>query len=184
MFYFLSELRTEEERDRVLRYYLRFGQAMKHEAFRCMQNEYDAEDMVQQVFAKISTCPLRYFEKEVPGKSFVYYLTTSVRNLCRDELRRRSSHPMVHYDDPELTPQEELRLENFDVKSINSLILRQCLDRIPGHYKTLLMDHYGYGFSLKELAHMYGKTLECLKSRLKRAKLALIDAAQEVVNDV
>src|SRR5262245_31586108 len=72
----------------------KYKQPVLNVVFRTLQDLTEAEDIAQQVFVQVFKSAHRY---EVSAK-FSTWLYTIARNLCLNELRRRSRHPAESLD--------------------------------------------------------------------------------------
>ena len=89
----------------------KYKQPVINVAARMLRDPVEAEDLAQNVFVQVYKSADRY---RVASK-FSTWLFTIVRNLCLNEIRRRSRHPAESLDapHPEL---EDLPLQQFEDK--------------------------------------------------------------------
>src|SRR3954463_11206367 len=74
----------------------KYKQPVMNLAFRTLADATEAEDLAQHVFLQVYKSAHRY---EVSAK-FSTWIFTIARNLCLNEIRRRSRHPAASLDAP------------------------------------------------------------------------------------
>lgn len=74
----------------------RWQQPIVHFIYRMLPDQEEAEDLAQSVFVQLWRTADRY----EPAARFSTFLFTIARNLCLNELRRRSRHPATRLDAP------------------------------------------------------------------------------------
>src|SRR5689334_13554443 len=74
----------------------KYKQPVMNLAFRMLRDATEAEDLAQNVFIQVHRSATRY---QVASK-FSTWLFTIARNLCLNEIRRRSRHPADSMDQP------------------------------------------------------------------------------------
>ena len=130
-------------------------------AARFTANRYDAEDIVQECFAKL------YVRREQwkDGASFKAYLYTMIRNRCTDFFRLKREKPEVSEEELELISREGLPEEReriFDTVS-----------RLKPEYRTALYLFAYEQMNYREIAKVMGKTQAQIKITLHRARKSL-----------
>jgi RNA polymerase sigma-70 factor (ECF subfamily) len=109
----------------------KYKQPVIHFAYRMLRDATEAEDLAQAVFVQVFKSASRY----LPGSKFSTWLFTITRNLCLNEIRRRSRHPAESLDAPH--PQgdfeESCAVQIEDKKGFSapdSLLHRELEDKI------------------------------------------------------
>jgi RNA polymerase sigma-70 factor (ECF subfamily) len=134
--------------------------------------EQDVEDVTQEIF--IAT--LKSLKNYRGEAKFRTWLSTLVSRQIADYYRRRSPvEAEVEYseennddDQPrqvvpgEATGQDRSPLED-------QILLRQCLQKIPGHYREIILCRFIEGLSFSEIANIQKMSLEATKSQFRRA---------------
>ena len=82
----------------------KYQQPVMNLVYRMLRDATEAEDIAQNVFVQVYRSAHRY---EVAGK-FSTWLFTIARNLCLNELRRRSRHPAESIDTPHPEQEDQL----------------------------------------------------------------------------
>src|SRR5688572_27418610 len=92
----------------------KYKQPVLNLAYRILRDATEAEDLAQNVFVQVFKSADRY---RVEAK-FTTWLFTIARNLCLNELRRRSRHPAESID-AAATPDEDAPARQFeDVRNV------------------------------------------------------------------
>ena len=148
-------------------------------AYRMLRDATEAEDLAQNVFVQVYKSAHRY---EVASK-FSTWLFTIVRNLCLNEIRRRSRHPADSMDaaHPE---QEDQPLHQFeDTKTFSppdSLLqgelaekIEQALGDLPENQRTAIALCRQDELSYEDIAKVLGCSLSATKSLIHRGRETL-----------
>ncbi len=134
-------------------------------AFRLLGNATDAEDAAQESFVRAYTHLARYD----PDRSFPTWLLSIAAHHCIDILRRSrrfrtkpvdDSHEIPAGDDP----------ERCAVDGERNSEIRQALDLLPDHYRVIVVLHYWYDMSCREIGRVVGLSEGVVKVRLHRAR--------------
>jgi RNA polymerase sigma-70 factor (ECF subfamily) len=162
-------------RPRVLRYLAR------------MAGEAEAEDLAQEVFAKVSR-GLGDFRGDADLSTWVYRIAT---NTALDRLRRRGKP--AESVDPSLVDAiviaesdrnvwtDEIRqtLEGRVIRDEMNACIRDVINRLPENYRTVIILGDLEGFQDREIAEILGLSLRNAKVRLHRARAQLRQALEK-----
>jgi RNA polymerase sigma-70 factor, ECF subfamily len=112
-----------------------------------VHDHHEAEDITQNVFAKLITAIAKYEERSVP---FAAWLMRVARNATLDHLRARRQIPVeeVHATEP---GDDRLELERRQC-------LKEALARLPEEQRKVLVLRHVLGLSPPEIAERLGKT--------------------------
>ena len=133
-------------------------QTVDRVAFTYMKNSYDAEDAVQETFARLIRSGERFRSREKEKA----WLIVTVSNVCKDMLRR-------HYrSDRALEDYQYLAAPPHEIDETMEAILR-----LPEKYKTAVYLFYYEGYTAREIARMLGEKPNTVSSRIGRARLLL-----------
>src|SRR4051794_33435186 len=164
------------DREAVRYLYLRFAPNVYGYARSLVRDEHEAEDVTQQVFARLMTALARYEDRGVPFSAWILRIT---HNMAIDHMRRR----LTPYDE---TTVAEVTDENR-ARELSSA-LREALEDLPEvQRQVLVMRHVG-GLSPGEIAERLDKSEDsihglhhrgrrALRSALRRAEAAPVVAA-------
>ena len=157
----------------------KYKQPVMNVAYRMLRDATEAEDLAQNVFVQVYKSAHRY---EVASK-FSTWLFTIVRNLCLNEIRRRSRHPADSMDaaHPE---QEDQPLHQFeDTKTFSppdSLLqgelaekIEQALGDLPENQRTAIVLCCQDELSYEDIAKVLGCSLSATKSLIHRGRETL-----------
>src|SRR5215469_15703127 len=89
----------------------KYKQPVLNLAYRTLHDATEAEDLAQNVFVQVYKSAERYKSTA----KFSTWLFTIARNLCLNEIRRRSRHPAESLDTPH-PDQEDQPLHQFEDK--------------------------------------------------------------------
>jgi RNA polymerase sigma factor (sigma-70 family) len=154
---------------------------------RRVNNETDAEDILQDVFYQLVT---NYSVTE-PIEQLTAWLFTAARNKIIDWYRKRkvSMASLDHLvDDVPLNLTDILYDPTQDPEKIfaNSMLwteLAEALDDLPEQQREVFVMHELEGKSFKEIAEITGEPMNTLLSRKRYAVLYLREQLQEVYNE-
>jgi len=149
-----------------------------------LRNRNDAEDIAQQVFAKIYFS-IKNFDFRSSLLTWIYKITV---NECYDYLRKKRVRKLVYESD---FSEEDLRLmENAEqsqekVRPVDATLAQRdlvmkLLGKVSEEERTLLLLKEVEGHSVEELAAMTGMNQNTIKVKLFRARQKLLKAAKRM----
>lgn len=150
---------------------------------RMVRNREEAEDLAQDAFVKVFSMLERYN----PTYAFSSWLFKITSNLCIDSLRKRriegvSMDEPVQSDSGEYVRQyesEEDDPETVAIKRERAGHLMEAIDRLPTHYKLMVLLRHQEGLSYEEIASTVGVPLGTVKARIHRARQMLRKLLEE-----
>jgi len=153
--------------------------------FGILRNHNDAEDIAQQVFAKIYFS-IKNFDFRSSLLTWIYKITV---NECYDYLRKKRVRKLVYESD--FSEEDSLRMENSEQGMDRSpavdsslekrdLVLK-LLSKVSEDDRTLLLLKEVEGHSVEELAEMTGLNENTIKVKLFRTRQKLLKAAQRLL---
>jgi RNA polymerase sigma-70 factor (ECF subfamily) len=134
-----------------------------------VKDSHEAEDITQNVFAKLLTAIHKYEQREVP---FAAWILRVSRNVALDHMRARRQIPF-----------EEVRTSDDGHEQIGfdrSQSLREALGRLPEDQREVLVLRHIAGLSPTEIAERLGKTEGAIHGLHHRGRGALQDALREL----
>ena len=150
-----------------------------------LRNHNDAEDIAQQVFAKVYFS-IRNFDFRSSLLTWIYKITV---NECYDYLRKKKVRKLVYESD--FSEDDALKMENSDAaveqsgpideRLANRDLVTKLLAKIPEEDRSLLMLKEVEGHSVEELAQMTGMNENTIKVKLFRARQKLLKSAQRLL---
>jgi RNA polymerase sigma-70 factor (ECF subfamily) len=141
--------------------------------YRMLGDAHDAEDAAQETFLR-AYHQLRRYD---PARPFSTWLLSIASHYCIDQLRKRrwqwlsledevaSSHPALQLPK---TP------EDITIRRENTRQMRAWLNRLDPASRQIVVLRYWYDLSYEEIAEAVGVTVGAIKSRLHRAREALV----------
>jgi RNA polymerase sigma-70 factor (ECF subfamily) len=147
--------------------------------FRMLRDATEAEDVAQNVFVQVHKSASRY---EVSSK-FSTWLFTIARNLCLNELRRRSRHPADSMDaaHPEQEDQPWQQFEDKKTFSPPETLLHgeleqkieEALAELPENQRTAILLCRQDELSYEDIAKVLQCSLSATKSLIHRGRETL-----------
>ena len=169
----------EGDRDAFEALVEKYKQPVMNLVYRTLPDATEAEDLAQHVFLQVYKSAHRY---EVSAK-FSTWIFTIARNLCLNEIRRRSRHPADSLDEPssENEDQPMRQIEDSRTFSPPDALLQDELERmvelalaqLPEKQRTALLLCRQQELSYEEMADVLGCSLSATKSLIHRARETL-----------
>lgn len=157
----------------------RHRQAVINFAYRMLQDLTEAEDIAQAAFVQVYKAADRY----QTSARFTTWLFTITRNLCLNELRRRSRHPADSLDqtrdddsDAPLRQFEELRTAappDALLREELTAKVETAVAALPENQRTALLLYQRDDLSYEEICGVLGCSLSATKSLIHRARETL-----------
>jgi len=157
----------------------KYKQPVINLALRTVRDATEAEDLAQNVFVQVFRSAHRYRS----SAKFSTWLFTIARNLCLNEIRRRSRHRAESLDAPQLHSEDELPQQLPDrhtpgppeqlLQSELIAKLEQALAELPETQRTALLLCRQEELSYEEIARVLGCSLSATKSLIHRGREAL-----------
>lgn len=143
-------------------------------------DEYEAEDLAQEVFAKVGR-NLETFRGEGRLSTWIYRIATNLAidrirhcTLPFEDLRNRLDDADEQIADLNAwTGEQPHSAEQLLIREEMTACIRSCLEKLPEPYRIVLALSDTEGFRAKEIAEIVGITLEAVKIRLHRARALL-----------
>ena len=155
----------------------KYKQPIMNLFYRMLRDMTEAEDLAQNVFVQVYKSASRY---EVSSK-FSTWLFTIARNLCLNEIRRRSRHPAESMDAHQ--DQEEHHKQFEDRKSFSppdTLLhgeleqkIEAALADLPENQRTAILLCRQDDLSYEQIAEVLGCSLSATKSLIHRGRETL-----------
>ncbi len=149
-----------------------------------LRNRNDAEDIAQQVFAKIYFS-IKNFDFRSSLLTWIYKITV---NECYDYLRKKRVRKLVYESD--FSAEDSLRLENsepatdqvpgVDHRLAQHDLILKLLSKVSEEDRSLILLKEVEGHSVEELAAMTGMNENTIKVKLFRARQKLVKAAERL----
>ena len=157
----------------------KYKQPVLNLVYRILRDATEAEDLAQNVFVQVFKSADRY---RVEAK-FSTWLFTIARNLCLNELRRRSRHPADSLEAAAETQEEHPARQFEDKASVSApdLLLREeltskvqdALASLPENQRTAILLFKEKEMSYEEISKILDCSLSATKSLIHRGRETL-----------
>jgi RNA polymerase sigma-70 factor (ECF subfamily) len=138
----------EGDRDAIGFLYVRFASNVYGYARSIIRDEHEAEDVTQQVFAKLMTAIAKYEERDVPFTAWILRIT---HNLAIDHMRRMRSIPCEEVRAADTAGDEDANRQRLGS-------LREALAQLPQEQRQVLVMRHVVGMAPGEIADQLGKS--------------------------
>jgi RNA polymerase sigma-70 factor, ECF subfamily len=150
-----------------------------------LRNRNDAEDIAQQVFAKIYFS-IGNFDFRSSLLTWIYKITV---NECYDYLRKKKVRKLVYESD--FGEEETMRMEQSEPDSAKPMdqrlaqrdLVMKLMEKVSEEDRHLMLMKEVEGHSVEELAQMTGLNENTIKVKLFRARQKLLKAAQRLMKN-
>lgn len=156
----------------------RYQQPVLNLLYRSLPDATEAEDLAQTVFVQVYKSAPRYR----PTARFSTWLFTIARNLCLNELRRRSRHPAEPLE-PADSATDQAPRQYPDRRTdgpVESLLqgelerkIEEAIRDLPENQRTALLLCQQDELSYEDIAKVLGCSLSATKSLIHRARETL-----------
>ena len=157
----------------------KYKQPIMNLVYRTLPDSTEAEDLAQHFFLQVFKSAARY---KVSAR-FSTWIFTIARNLCLNEIRRRSRHPAESLDQPFEDDEDQVtrQVEDPRASSAPEALLKRELEekierelaQLPEKQRTALLLCRQDELSYEEIARLLGCTLSATKSLIHRARETL-----------
>ena len=157
----------------------KYKQPVTNLIYRTLGDATEAEDLAQNVFVQVYKSAHRY---QVSAK-FTTWLFTIARNLCLNEIRRRSRHPADSLDAPHPEHEDQPLRQFEDVKTFSppdALLhgeleqkIQQALSELPENQRLAILLCRQDELSYEDIARVLGCSLSATKSLIHRGRETL-----------
>ena len=157
----------------------KYKQPVVNLVYRMLRDATEAEDVAQTVFIQVYKSAHRY---QVASK-FSTWLFTIARNLCLNEIRRRSRHPAESIDAPH-SEKEDQPAQQYEDKSNpgagERLLageleakIQEALNSLPENQRTAILLCRQEDLSYEEISKIIGCSVSATKSLIFRGRETL-----------
>jgi RNA polymerase sigma-70 factor (ECF subfamily) len=157
----------------------KYKQPIMNLAYRMLGDATEAEDLAQNVFVQVHRSSERY---KVASK-FSTWLFTIARNLCLNEIRRRSRHPAQSMDapHPHHPDQPWHQIEDSKLAAASDHLLQgelevkvmEAIAELPENQRLAILLCRQDELSYEEMAKVLGCSLSATKSLIHRGRETL-----------
>lgn len=157
----------------------KYKQPVTNVIYRTLGDATEAEDLAQNAFVQVFKSAHRY---RVSAR-FTTWLFTIARNLCLNEIRRRSRHPAESLDAPHPEMEDQPLRQFPDVKGFSApeLLLhgelegkiQEAVAGLPENQRTAILLCRENELSYEDIARVLGCSLSATKSLIHRGRETL-----------
>jgi len=157
----------------------KYQQPLFNFIFRTLRDETETEDVAQNVFLQVYKSRDRYQRTA----KFSTWLFTIARNLCLNEIRRRSRHPATSLEETHAEHEDQPRQQYEDKKIFlptDQLLhaeladkIEEALGELPENQRTAILLCRQDELSYEQIAEIIGCTLSATKSLIHRGRETL-----------
>lgn len=154
----------------------KFKQPVCNFVFRTLRDETESEDVAQNVFLQVWKSRDRY-ERTAKFSTWIF---TIARNLCLNEIRRRSRHPADSLEESHAEHQDLPSRQYEDKKNFlptENLLhgelakkIEEALAELPENQRTAILLCRQEELSYEEIAEVLGCSLSATKSLIHRGR--------------
>jgi RNA polymerase sigma-70 factor (ECF subfamily) len=160
---------------------LRYRDRLKNFVYRYVNDDREAEDLVQDTFLKLYQNKHAY--KEIA--KFSTWIYTIAGNLAKTLLRKRKTRKLMFFshlgpEDKDLdVPSNERSSQEVLEGLFDEKIIQKAISKLPEHFRIAIILRDVQELSYEEISNIIGKPIGTVKSRINRARLRL---QKELVN--
>ncbi|HWA84864.1 MAG TPA: sigma-70 family RNA polymerase sigma factor [Opitutus sp.] len=171
----------------------RWQQPLFSYAYRYLQNNADAHDVVAGVFVRL----YQQRERLRPDTNLSAWLFTALTNLCHNSYRWKRRHPTIPLDSPDddsgaeprSFPARELAAEQPDPPAAAAqdealTAVRHAIEALPHDLKVTVLLHHYQNLSYREIAEITHCSERGVETRLYRARQQLRTALAGFIREV
>jgi len=157
----------------------KYKQPVMNFIYRSLRDEIETEDLAQNVFLQVYKSRGRYRQTA----KFSTWLFTIARNLCLNEIRRRSRHPAESIEEAHAEHEDQPRQQYEDKSQIappDKLLhgelaqkIEEALAELPENQRTAILLCRQDELSYEEIAKVLGCSVSATKSLIHRGREAL-----------
>lgn len=159
----------------------RYRDRLKNFIYRYVNDDREAEDLVQDTFLKLYQNKHAY--KEIA--KFSTWIYTIAGNLAKTLLRKRKTRKLMFFsqlgpDDKDLElPSNERTSQEIVEGMYEEKIIQKAISKLPEHFRIAIILRDVQELTYEEISNIIGKPIGTVKSRINRARIRL---QKELVN--
>lgn len=175
--FYLSLIDNDNDRKLFEKIYYAHRKQMFSLAFAILENEYDAEDLVHDVFCNIAEKYMQSLQNIKNEQDMKNYLLKATKNSALNKKRDTKLHISLHESEYMLNKNDLNDNEFLDIVC-NNISYQEVLFAIRGldkKYEDVLYLHFVIGMTVSEVAEHLERNKETVKKQLLRGKILLLE---------
>ncbi len=149
--------------------YKTYYKAMYNSALRILNNEFDAEDIMQESFL-VAFTKLEHFKNEV---SFGAWLKKIVINKSLTQLKKKRQ-----FNEVSLEVVTEIKSEEINYQNISVEYVLNCISQLKENYRIALTLNLIEGYDYEEISDILGYSNDNVRALISRGKRKLKEIIQ------
>jgi RNA polymerase sigma-70 factor (ECF subfamily) len=150
------------DEDAIRFLYLRYADNVYGYVCSIVRDEHEAEDVTQQIFAKLLTALQRYEPRSVPFSAWILRIA---HNAAIDSMRARRAVPCEEVRSPEL--------EDASVARERASDLHEAISKLPDEQREVIVMRFVLGLSPREIAERIGRSEDAVHGLQHRGRITL-----------
>src|SRR3954471_10370286 len=142
--------------------YLRYADNVYGYICSIVRDEHEAEDVTQQIFAKLLTALQRYEPRSVPFSAWILRIA---HNAAIDHMRARRAVPCEEVRSPDL--------EDANLSRERANDLKAALAKLPQEQRDVIVMRFVLGLSPREIAERIGRSEDAVHGLQHRGRTTL-----------
>jgi RNA polymerase sigma-70 factor, ECF subfamily len=142
--------------------YLRYADNVYGYVCSIVRDEHEAEDVTQQIFAKLMTALQRYEPRSVPFSAWILRIA---HNAAIDSMRARRAVPCEEVRSPEL--------EDASIARERAKDLQDAIGKLPEEQREVIVMRFVLGLSPREIAERIGRSEDAVHGLQHRGRITL-----------
>ena len=160
----------------------RYQEAFMRAATRVVKTRADAEDIVQEAFAKIYKNAKKFKKQEgIEFKSWAYKVLLNTSFSHYQRLKKKQGVSLEFFETYKYEIMDEK--DNLKASIENKDIIQQVLAELPEDLKNIVEMHYLQDMSYETISKKEGLTIAAIKMRLFRGRKLMKKALETKINN-
>lgn len=167
---YLTLIDSEEDKKKFVQFYEAYRGLMHYTANRILQDDFAAEDAVQEAFLRIA----KNFHKV--GDVFCPETKKFAVIICRNvslTMAKKNAETVSTEGIEEKLDSVDLKDETFE--RLEYRLVVEAVLSLPERYRNVLYLHLVYGYELKEVANLLGISVDAARKRFQRGKCMIVE---------
>ena len=143
--------------------YLRYADNVYGYVCSLVRDEHEAEDVTQQIFAKLLTAIVKYEPRSVPFSAWILRIA---HNASIDHMRAKRATPCEEVRSPDIEDDGDFGLDR-------ARDLEEALSKLPTEQREVIVMRFVLGLSPREIAERIGRSEDAVHGLQHRGRTTL-----------